>query len=105
MTQRIDVMLSLEASCLNLLLCLLGHLSNTVINREVGVVLPDLIALFHICIGLMIERQFTTQRLPVLGRAVMLSSQKVNEGNGQGSRGEINAPQGVSISLKTYAKR
>ena len=35
----------------------------------------------------------------------MLSNQKVNEGNGQGSREEIDAPNGVSISLKPYAKR
>jgi len=51
----------------------------------------------------MIERQFITQRLPVLGRAVMLSNQKVNEGNGQGSQGKIDAPKGVSILLKTDA--
>ena len=52
----------------------------------------------------MIERQFITQRLPVLGRAVMLSNQKVNEDNGQGSQGKIDAPC-VSILQKTYAKR
>ena len=53
----------------------------------------------------MIERQFITHHLPALGRAVMLSRQKVNEGNGQGSQGKIDAPKGVSIFLKTYAKK
>ena len=34
---------------------------------------------------------------------VMLSSQKVNGVNGQGSQGKIDAPNGVSILLKTDA--
>ena len=51
----------------------------------------------------MIERQFITQRLPVLGRAVMLSNRKVNEGNVQCSQGKIDAPC-VSILLMTDAK-
>lgn len=34
----------------------------------------------------------------------MSSKQKVNVENGQGSQGEIDAPKGVSISLKTYAR-
>jgi hypothetical protein len=34
----------------------------------------------------------------------MLSRQKVNEENGQGSQGKIDAPKGVSILLKTYAR-
>ena len=37
------------------------------------------------------------------GTDVMLSNQKVNEGNGQGSQGKIDAPKGVSILLKTDA--
>ncbi len=52
----------------------------------------------------MIERQFITLRLPILGRAVMLSRKKVNGGYGQGSQGKIDAPKGVSILLKTDAK-
>lgn len=34
----------------------------------------------------------------------MSSKKKVNVENGQGSQGEIDAPKGVSISLKTYAR-
>ena len=36
-------------------------------------------------------------------QAVMLSIQKVNGVNGQGSQGKIDAPNGVSILLKTDA--
>ena len=32
-----------------------------------------------------------------------MSRQKVDEENGQGSQGKIDAPDGVSILLKTYA--
>lgn len=35
----------------------------------------------------------------------MLSREKVNGADGQGSRGKIDAPDGVSILLKTYANR
>ena len=42
-------------------------------------------------------------RASLLGTDVMLSNQKVNEGNGQGSQGKIDAPKGVSIFLKTDA--
>ena len=64
-------MLSLETTCLNLLLCLLRHAPYSFINREVAVVLLDLIAFLHIYLGLMIERQFITQRLPVFHTSIL----------------------------------
>ena len=63
---RIDVMLSLETACLNLLLCLVRYTSYSLIDREVAVLL-DLIAFLHIYLGLMIERQFMTAASPFSG--------------------------------------